>query len=164
MARKIFSEPPCPIAGTLKRAGEWWSILILRDALYGITRFDEFQQSLGIAPSMLIKRLKTLVADGFLERRRYSEKPPRDEYLLTALGRDFRMVIIALYAWGNKHLSPDGSSLLLVDAKSGAVANPIMVDQESGKPITETDHIFVSGPNASAGVIARLDRRKPGKK
>jgi len=71
----------CPIARSLERVGEWWSILILRDALHGLTRFDEFQKSLGIAPNMLTRRLNALVEGGLLERRRYSERPPRDEYL-----------------------------------------------------------------------------------
>ena len=156
MKRNIASEPPCPISRSLKRVGEWWSVLILRDALYGVSRFDQFQKGLGIAPNILTKRLHSLVEDGFLERHRYSEKPPRYEYLLTPLGRDFRMVIVALYAWGNKHLSPDGASLLLVDAKSGVVAHPIMVDKESGRPITASDFIFVAGPNASERMIERL--------
>ena len=76
----------CPIARGLERVGEWWSILILRDALHGMTRFDEFQKSLGIAPNMLARRLNALVHAGLLERRRYSERPPRDEYLPTARG------------------------------------------------------------------------------
>ena len=70
---------PCPIARSLERVGEWWSMLIMRDALHGFTRFDEFQRSLGIAPNMLTRRLNALVDAGLLERRRYSEHPPRDE-------------------------------------------------------------------------------------
>ncbi len=104
---------PCPIARSLERVGEWWSILILRDALHGYTRFDQFQKSLGIAPNMLTRRLNALVEAGLLERRRYSAHPPRDEYVLTARGRDFRPVIVALLAWGNKHFAPEGASVLL---------------------------------------------------
>ena len=76
-----------PIARSLDRVGEWWSILLLRDALKGFTRFDEFQTSLGIAPNMLSRRLSGLVDAGLLERRRYSERPPRDEYVLTEQGQ-----------------------------------------------------------------------------
>src|SRR5258705_3693694 len=83
MQRKSFGQMVCPIARSLERVGEWWSILILRDALHGLTRFDEFQESLGIAPNMLTRRLNALVQFGLLERRRYGEHPPRDVYLLT---------------------------------------------------------------------------------
>ena len=83
MERKSFGAMTCPIARSLERVGEWWSILILRDAFAGLTRFDEFHESLGIAPNMLTRRLNALVEAGLLERRRYSERPPREEYLLT---------------------------------------------------------------------------------
>src|ERR1700761_6302603 len=89
----------CPIARTLESVGEWWSILILRDAMQGLTRFDEFQTSLGIAPNILTRRLNTLVESGLLERRRYSERPERFEYILTERGEDFRPVLWTLVAW-----------------------------------------------------------------
>src|ERR1700754_3932307 len=120
MRHKSFDTMTCPIARSLERVGEWWSILILRDALRGTTRFDEFQKSLGIAPNMLTRRLNALVDTGLLERRRYSEHPPRDEYVPTARGRDFRPVLIALLAWGNKHFAPEGASGRLVDTETGA--------------------------------------------
>ncbi len=108
MQHKSFNTLQCPIARSLERVGERWSILILRDAFQGLTRFDQFQTSLGIAPNILARRLKSLVEAGLLERRRYSAHPPRDEYLLTERGRDFRPVIWSLLAWGNKHLAPEG--------------------------------------------------------
>src|ERR1043165_9430391 len=116
MQHKSFGEMPCPIARGLERVGEWWSILILRDAFYGLTRFDEFQKSLDIAPNMLTRRLNALVEAGLLERRLYYEKPPRHEYVLTQRGRDFRPVLLAMLAWGNKHFAPEGASVVLVDA------------------------------------------------
>src|SRR6185437_16274240 len=81
MRRKSFATMQCPIARGLERVGEWWSILILRDAFHGLTRFDQFQKSLDIAPNMLTRRLNALVESGLLERRLYSERPPRDEYV-----------------------------------------------------------------------------------
>ena len=89
MRRKSFETMPCPIARSLERVGEWWSILILRDAFRGATRFEQFQKSLDIAPNMLTRRLNALVESGLLERRRYSERPPRDEYVLTERGPRF---------------------------------------------------------------------------
>ena len=94
MQRKRFDTMTCPIARSLEHVGEWWSMLMLRDAFAGLTRFDQLEQSLGIAPNMLSRRLSALVEAGKLERRRNSERPPRDEYVLTDRGRDFRGVLL----------------------------------------------------------------------
>lgn len=156
MQRKSFRRMQCPIARSLDRVGEWWSMLILRDALHGFTRFEQFQESLGIAPNMLTRRLHALVDAGLLERRRYSERPPRDEYVLTKAGRDFRPVLVALFAWGNRHFAPEGEALRLVDAESGAKADPVLVDRRSGRRITEKDFVFAAGPAANERMRARF--------
>src|SRR5262245_34730512 len=155
MQRKSFGSMQCPVARSLERVGEWWSILILRDAFHGMSRFDQFQKSLGIAPNMLTRRLTALVEAGLLERHRYSEHPPRDEYLLTARGRDFRPVLVALLAWGNRHFAPEGPSILLVDRESGVAADPVMVDRLTGRPISDANHRYVPGPAAGARVRKR---------
>jgi len=113
----------CPIASGVERIGEWWSILIIRDALHGFTGFDQFQKSLNIAPNMLIRRLSALVDAGLLQRRRYSDRPPRYEYILTEKSRDFRPVLIAMIAWGNKHFAPGGASVVLVNRKTQQAAD-----------------------------------------
>src|SRR4051812_45647635 len=162
MHRKNLDSMPCPIARSLERVGEWWSILILRDALHGLRRFDEFQKSLDIAPNMLTRRLNALVDAGLLERRRYSERPPRDEYVPTARGRDFRPVLIALLAWGNKHFAPEGASVQLVDTETGATVDPIMVDSATGRPIKAPNMRLHPGPpppNARAGDTHRSSGR-----
>ena len=156
MQRKSFGSMTCPIARGLERVGEWWSILILRDAFAGLTRFDEFQKNLGIAPNMLTRRLNALVDAGLLERRRYSEHPPRDEYLLTERGRDFRPVLLAMLAWGNRHFTPEGASIQIVDARTGKVAEPILVDRATGRPIADPDYKLAAGPAASEAVERRL--------
>jgi DNA-binding HxlR family transcriptional regulator len=162
MQRKSFGNMQCPVARSLERVGEWWSILILRDALAGMTRFDAFQKSLNIAPNMLTRRLSALVDAGLLERRLYCERPPRHEYLLTERGRDFRTVLISLQAWGNRHFAPEGLSVMLVDARTGAAAEPILVDRVTGQPITEATHKNAAGPAAGARVKKRLGApRKP---
>jgi DNA-binding HxlR family transcriptional regulator len=148
MQRKSFDSMPCPIARSLERVGEWWSMLILRDALHGFSRFDQFQKSLGIAPNMLTRRLNALVEAGLLERRRYSERPPRDEYVPTARGRDFQPVLIALLAWGNKHFAPEGASVQVINTKTGAAVEPILVDPATGRPIQNPDYAFAPGPAA----------------
>src|SRR5690242_10697454 len=148
MQHKSFSDMPCPIARSLERVGEWWSILILRDAFHGLTRFDQFQKSLDIAPNMLTRRLNALVEAGLLERRRYSERPARYEYLLTERGRDFRPVLWSLLAWGNKHFAPEGPSVVLVDSETGAPADPILVDRNTGRPLTPPAFRSAPGPAA----------------
>src|SRR6478672_11381678 len=158
MRRTSFGAMPCPIARGLERVGEWWSILILRDAFYGLTRFDDFQQSLGIAPNMLARRLDALVEAGLLERRRYSERPPRDEYLLTERGRDFRPVLLAFMAWGNRHLAPEGASVRLVDAATGLPADPVLVDRNTGRPLDAPGFVMAAGPAASERTRERMRR------
>ncbi len=158
MQRTDFSSMPCPIARSLERVGEWWSILILRDAFAGISRFDDFQTSLGIAPGMLTRRLTALVESGMLEKRRYSEHPPRDEYILTPRGEDFRTVLIAMLDWGNRHFAPEGPSIAIVDATTGTQADPILVDRTSGRPLRAPAFKLAPGPAATETTLARLAR------
>jgi DNA-binding HxlR family transcriptional regulator len=158
MQRKNFGNMQCPIARSLERVGEWWSILILRDAVYGLKRFDEFQKSLEIAPNMLTRRLNALVKGGLLKRQRYSEKPPRYEYVLTDRGRDFRPVLLSLLAWGNKHFAPEGTSVLLADTETGAIAEPVLVDRVTGRAIPGPGFSVVPGPAAGERVRQRLAR------
>jgi DNA-binding HxlR family transcriptional regulator len=153
MRRKSFEAMTCPIGRSLERVGEWWSMLILRDAFLGATRFEQFQKSLGIAPNMLSRRLNALVDNGLFERRRYSEHPPRDEYVLTERGRDFRPVLWAILAWGNRHFAPEGASVVIVDAETGSVADPVLVDRISGKVMTAG--AFRSAPGPAAGARTR---------
>jgi len=157
MHHKSFGDMQCPIARSLQRVGEWWSMLILRDASLGLTRFDQFQQSLGIAPNMLTRRLNSLVEAGLLERRRYSEHPPRHEYVLTEAGWDFRPVLWSFVAWGNKHFAPEGPSVVIVDAKTGAEADPVLVDRNTGRPLLPPEFRSAPGPAATA----RTRKRHP---
>jgi DNA-binding HxlR family transcriptional regulator len=149
MRRKSFDKMLCPIARSLERVGEWWSMLIMRDALHGMTRFDEFQTSLGIAPNMLTRRLNSLVEAGLLERRRYSEHPPRHEYVPTACGRDFFPVLVTLLTWGNKHFATDGQRVVIANRKTGAPADPALVDSATGSPIDDPNYALAAGPAAN---------------
>ena len=126
MQRKSLADQDCPIAQTLDLVGEWWSLLILRDAFRGIRRFETFQESLGVARNILSRRLTRLVAAGILERRRYSERPVREEYRLTDKGRDLFPVIIALLEWGNRWGAATPQRLL--DRATGALVEPVLVD------------------------------------
>jgi DNA-binding HxlR family transcriptional regulator len=155
MQHKSLDHTRCPVARSLERVGEWWSILILRDAFAGKSRFDEFQTSLGIAPNMLTRRLKTLVDSGLLERRLYNDKPARYEYLLTEKGRDFRPVIWSLIAWGNKYFAPEGESIVFVDALTGERAEPVVIDRRSGRELKDPDFRIVPGPAATDRIRRR---------
>jgi DNA-binding HxlR family transcriptional regulator len=156
MPLKGSKMPECPAARALECVGEWWSILILRDAFQGFTRFDEFEGSLGIAPSILSRRLAHLTASGIFERRLYSKRPPRYEYILTPKGRDFFPVVVAIVAWGNRHLAPKGESLVLAERETVRPLNPLLVDARSRKPITTANVVAVPGPQASPDMRRRL--------
>jgi DNA-binding HxlR family transcriptional regulator len=159
MQHKSFRAMPCPIARSLERVGEWWSMLIMRDALYGLRRFDEFQDSLGIAPNMLARRLNALVDAGLLERRAYSARPPRCEYVPTACGWEFRAVLITLLAFGNRHFAPEGKSVTIVDAETGLEADPVVVDRVTGKLIRAPEFAWAPGPAAGERTRQRYARR-----
>jgi DNA-binding HxlR family transcriptional regulator len=146
MRRTNFAKMPCPIARGLERVGEWWSILILRDVLSGKTRFDALQGNLGIAPGMLTRRLNALVKAGLLKRRRYQTRPPRYEYVPTEKAEDFRDVLLALTLWGNKHFAPEGPRVLIADRETGALADPILIDRNTGQPLTRDRYKYVASP------------------
>ena len=162
MQRKSFAAMPCPIARSLEQIGEWWSILILRDAFAGKTRFDDFQKSLGIAPNMLTRRLAALVEAGMLERRPYSVKPPRDDYVLTERGRDFRTVLVALLAFGQRHFPASAEGPRIVDSHTGEVAEPMLVDRRSGRPLVEPDFRIVRGRHVAPAADEPTRPASPG--
>jgi len=156
MKRTSLHTRQCPVARSLERVGDQWSILLLRDAFYGLTRFDEFHKSLGIAPNMLTRRLNRMVEDGLFERRQYSEKPPRFEYILTARGWDFRPVMLTLMNWGNRHFAPEGASVFLAEKASGAPVELQLIDARSGSPIS-SNHAITAGPAANSRMRERLE-------
>ncbi|HKQ69765.1 MAG TPA: helix-turn-helix domain-containing protein [Polyangiaceae bacterium] len=149
----------CPIARSLERIGDWWSILIVRDAFYGLARFDEFQESLGVAPNVLTRRLRGLVEDGLFERRQYERRPPRYEYVLTRTGRDFYPVLLALLHWGNRHFSPGGPPVEIVAMPDGRRVRPVVVDAETGQPLRGANFAFAAGPGADRQMTRRLEAR-----
>ncbi|MET2830737.1 winged helix-turn-helix transcriptional regulator [Mesorhizobium shangrilense] len=157
VAKTSFETRPCPIARSLDDVGEWWSILLLRDAFQGLTRFDQFQKSLDIAPNILARRLNSLVERGLFEKRAYCERPLRHEYILTAKARDFRPVLLSLLAWGNKHLAPEGPSLVVVNKADGRWAEPVLVDRHSGRELDSEDFTMATAPAATDRMRKRYD-------
>ncbi|WP_225972587.1 winged helix-turn-helix transcriptional regulator [Ephemeroptericola cinctiostellae] len=134
MKNNTFIDEPCPIAHTVERIGDAWSLLILRDAHAGLTRFDQFRKSLGIAPTILTRRLTALTEHGLLEKRLYSERPPREEYLLTAAGQELLPVLFMLGEWGRKHCG-EGHLTRFFDAETGTEIKVVAIDEVTGAKI-----------------------------
>lgn len=135
MRKTSFEHMPCPVAQAMELIGDGWNLLILREAFYGARRFDQFAAQLGIASNTLSNRLKQLVEHGLFERRLYSERPPRHEYLLTARGRDLRPVILTLLQWGQRHGGAAAQQAQLIDTRSGEPVQLMLIDARSGEPI-----------------------------
>src|SRR4051812_15713224 len=121
--RTSFEDLHCSIAQCLEVVGEWWSLLIVRDAFLGVRRFDDFQARLGISRNTLTQRLDTLVGNGVLERVPYQDNPVRHEYRLTAKGRDLWLVINAMREWGDRWAAPDGPPVKVEHRACGHVAH-----------------------------------------
>jgi DNA-binding HxlR family transcriptional regulator len=117
--RKSFEAMNCSVAQCLEVVGEWWSMLIVRDAFLGVRRFDDFQSRLGISRNILTNRLTSLVGAGVLERVPYQERPLRHEYRLTTKGRDLWPVLTTMREWGDKWAASGGAPLEPVHARCG---------------------------------------------
>ncbi|WP_447874741.1 winged helix-turn-helix transcriptional regulator [Serratia fonticola] len=155
MKKTSFATTPCPIARSLGRVGEWWSILILRDAFHGLSKFDEFQQSLGLSPTLLTRRLKFLVESGIIYKQRYQTRPIRYQYLLTERGKDFFPVLVTLFQWGNTHLTEGAHSAELVDRRSGQPIQPLLIDALTQQPIALQHITLAAGPAAGEAMSRR---------
>lgn len=149
MDRKSFADVECPIARASDEVGDAWTLLILRSALLGVRSFHGFEERLGAPASTLTRKLRQLCERGLLRRVRYRERPPRDEYLLSDKGRDLLPVLLALAAWGNRWLAPDGAPLVLVDVTSGDPVDPVMCDRRTLLPLVLGGVAIVPGPGAS---------------
>jgi DNA-binding HxlR family transcriptional regulator len=104
---KDYATQECSIARALEIVGERWTLLVVRDALYGVRRYNDFLVHLGIPRAVLAARLQTLTSEGILERRRYQESPPRDEYVVTERGIALWPTLRALGLWGREHFGEE---------------------------------------------------------
>jgi len=145
MKRKSFDTSNCPIARTLDVIGDWWSLLIVRDALLGKRRFSEFQKSLGLAKNILCARLQKLVSHGVLELGPASDGSAYHGYMLTKKGRSLYIVLVALRQWGERCLFEKGElDLLLVDRKTGKPVKPLELRSQDGRLLGPADLRTVS--------------------
>ncbi|MFI5034744.1 MAG: winged helix-turn-helix transcriptional regulator [Acidimicrobiales bacterium] len=162
MERKSFVAMDCSVAQCLEVVGEWWSLLIVRDAFLGVTRFEEFQRRLGISRNILQARLTSLVESGVLRRVPYSEHPPRDDYRLTPMGRDLWPVINAMRQWGDAHAAPAGPPVEIVHERCGARTSAVLVCASCGEPLQARDVVAVPGPGRGDPVARARRPSAPG--
>lgn len=135
MKRASLAGVNCSIAQTLDVVGDPWTLLIVRDAMFGVRRFDDFQDSLGIPRNTLARRLASLVEHGVLDRRRYHEHPERFEYRLTEKGRALNQVLVAMLQWGDAWSDLPAPPVTLIDDATGKPIDPVYVDRTSGAPL-----------------------------
>ncbi|HEX6492281.1 MAG TPA: helix-turn-helix domain-containing protein [Candidatus Dormibacteraeota bacterium] len=146
MQRTSFKAMNCSIAQCLEVVGEWWSMLLVRDAFLGVTRFDDFQARLGISRNVLNQRLSHLVDEGVLERVPYQERPTRWDYRLTDKGRDLWHVLTAMRQWGDRWAAPGGAPVELVHKACGHVTEAVPTCSECGEALQMRAVRVVAGP------------------
>jgi DNA-binding HxlR family transcriptional regulator len=140
MRKTSFHGSICPVARSLDSIGEWWSLLIIRDAMLGVRRFNDFQRRLGMARNVLSARLKKLVANGIMAQIPVEEGSPYQEYVLTEKGEALLPVLIALRQWGDRfQFAPEEPRTILVDKKRGKQLKQMQVYNEDGEQCMLSD-------------------------
>jgi DNA-binding HxlR family transcriptional regulator len=147
MQRTNLGEINCSIARTVNILGEWWTPLILRDLLAGISQFDELQRDLGISTNVLTDRLSSLVEHGVVEREPYGPHPNRFAYRLTAKGEEVLPIVLALMAWGDKWTTDrSGAPTTLVHTTCGHPTTAVPHCAECGERLRREDIVLHAGP------------------
>ena len=150
--RTSLADANCSVARTMDIIGDGWSALILRDVFAGITRFEQFQRDLDVSPKILTARLDRLVEQGILERRPYSEHPPRDDYLPTDKGADLFPIIAAIMRWGDRWTAgPAGPPALIRHHSCGAHTTAKVVCDQCGEPLALHQITAEAGPGGRTG-------------
>lgn len=150
MQRTQFADMACSIARTLDVIGEPWSPLILRDVYVGINRFDQLQDDLGISRKVLAQRLAWLVDQGIMERRQYSDRPPRDEYVLTTKGRELCDLLLVMVRWGDRWTAGEaGPPVLYRHHACGKIGHVELRCSHCGERMRATDIDVLPGPGAA---------------
>jgi DNA-binding HxlR family transcriptional regulator len=149
--QRNYPEQVCSIARSLEVVGERWTLLILRDAVLGLERFEDFQESLGIASNVLTNRLKLLCGEGVLKRVPDPQRPGRPKYMLTNKGRELAPALIVLMKWGDRHYpTPDGPPRLTLHAGCGGNIGPDLHCDRCGKRAGPDEIELTPGPGASS--------------
>jgi DNA-binding HxlR family transcriptional regulator len=158
MKAKSFAGMRCSVAGALEMIGDRWTLLLLRDLGLGLSRFDEFQASIGIPNTTLSNRLRDLEGNGIVVRTRYLEHPPRDRYVFTEKGRDLWKVLAALREWGDRwDASGYGAPTIeVVDRDTGRELRLALIDPQSRQAVPPERISYRPGPGADDQVRSRL--------
>jgi DNA-binding HxlR family transcriptional regulator len=147
MRQTSFAGMYCSLAQSLERIGDWWTPLIIRDLYLGLDRFEDLAVDLGISRNLLTTRLTQLVEDGIIERERYSDRPPRDRYVLAEAGRDLVPIIVALTAWGDKWATPpEGPPVRFRHRLCGHRCTPVVACSHCGEAIDADELDVLPGP------------------
>jgi DNA-binding HxlR family transcriptional regulator len=150
MLRNDYESQSCSIAGALEVVGERWSLLIVRDVLLGLRRFDELQAHLGIARNVLQTRLRRLQEHGVIERLPYQQHPVRHEYRLTEKGLDLWPTIVALMKWGDRYATPEGGPAVVIEHRGcGGAVDEHRICERCGAKLKVRDAVGRPGPGAS---------------
>jgi DNA-binding HxlR family transcriptional regulator len=157
-----YPDQDCSAAYALEFIGERWTLLVIRDVFAGFRRFDEIQQDLGVARNVLTDRLRKLVDEGILERRRYSERPPRYEYFLTEKGIDLWPILITMMQWGDRHGDwSQGAPLVVRHKNCGGAIDDHFICERCGEHLWARDVYAAPGPGATPRVVERYERLRP---
>ena len=163
MLDREYDNQVCSIARSLEVVGERWSLLIIRNIGLGLNRFEPLRENLGITRSVLTTRLNTLIEYGILEKRQYSEKPPRYEYHLTSKGRDLSPVLLQLMWWGDEYYpEPGGPPTIAVHRTCGGDLDHHMICQKCGESV-EPDRVYMkAGPGRATEDLPKIPAQARG--
>lgn len=141
-----YQGQDCSLARALELVGERWTMLVLRDAFYGVRRFSDFHDHLDAPRAVLTDRLQTLVGAGILDKRRYQQAPPRDEYVLTARGRQLWPALYTLSYWGERHLTEGGARRTFHHVDCGRRLDALGGCPRCGRTVAASDVEVRPGP------------------
>ena len=156
MAKRVsHRESLCGVARPLDAIGDWWSLLIVRDAFDGLRRFGEFQKSLGLAKNILSARLRNLLAHGIMETVPAADGSPYQEYVLTEKGRGLFPLLVALRQWGEDFFfDPDEAHVLLVDKKNRLPVRRLELRAQDGRVVGAEDTMVQLPPALRSNATA----------
>ena len=158
MDRKSFARLECPMARAVDALADPWSLLLIRTALLGARRFQDFVDMIDVPPTTLTRKLQQLIDHGLVDKRTLPTSPSREVYELTSKGRDVLPVLLAMSTWSAKWQSPKGPPLECFDPDTDALIEAVVVDKRTGTPLVAGAVGLRAGPGASARLRKEMQR------